>query len=97
MAKVITANTLAAGIVVFQASDGSWVHDIDKAATYEDAAAAEDALTAALRDVAAAIIVDPFVTNKGATVDGRAQMTLRDSIRAYGPTIRFLPGDPAAV
>lgn len=91
MAKIVTANTLATGHVVFMAADGSWVGMLDRALTYEDAAAAEAGLAVALGDVQRGLIVDPFVIEKGPDKDGRPAMTLRDTVRAFGPTIRYLP------
>ena len=93
MAKIVTANTLAVGHVVFLAADGRWVETIAEAVTYDDAASAEDGLALARRDQEQGLIVDPFVTEKGPDKDGRPAMTLRDTIRAFGPTIRYLPDD----
>jgi hypothetical protein len=94
MSKVVTANNLQTGAVVFLSASGTWVSAVDQAADYADDAAAEDGLVIARRDARQAIIVDPFIAETNGTVDGKAKMTLRDSIRAYGPTIHFLPGAP---
>ena len=92
MAKIVTANTLATGHVVFRAADGSWVADVARAATFPDEAAAEETLMLARGDQERGLIVDAFVTDKGAVNgDGRPAMTLRDTIRAFGPTICYLP------
>ena len=96
MAKVVTANILTTGHVVFLGSNGAWVGSIDRALIYPDAEAADEGLAFAKRDAERAIVVDPFVTDKGPVTDGKAAMTLRDSIRAYGPTINFLPADTTA-
>ena len=92
MAKIVTANTLATGHVVFRAADGCWVADVARAATFSDEVAAEETLALARGDQERGLIVDPFVTDKGgADGGGRPAMTLRDTIRAFGPTIRYLP------
>lgn len=91
MVKIVTANTLATGHVVFLAADGSWVDALDRAAAFEDAGAADGGLAAAQGDVQRGLIVDPFVTEKGPDKDGRPTMTLRDTVRAFGPTIRYIP------
>ena len=91
MPKVVTANTLATGKVVFQGSDGAWVEAIAEARRYDDAAAAEEGLAKATVDVERAVVVEPFMVEAGAAEGGRPKMTLRDTIRAYGPTIRFMP------
>lgn len=94
MPKVVTANTLDTGTVVFLGRDGTWVTAIADAAMYDDAAAAEVGLEKANADVARAIVVEPFVTDAGPEQDGRPKMTLRDTIRAFGPTINFMPSAP---
>ena len=91
MAKIVTANTLATGHVVFLAADGSWVGSLANAASYADANAAEAGLAIGRRDQDRGLIVDAFVTEKGPERGGRPTMTLRDTIRAFGPTIRYLP------
>ena len=93
MPKIVTANTLRTGTVVFLGKNDDWVADVENARIFADAAAAEDGLAIAQRDAQRAIIVDPFVTDKGPDVDGRPGMTMRDRIRAFGPTIAFLPMD----
>ena len=89
MPKVVTANTLATGKVVFLGADG-WVETVGEAHLYDDDADAEVGLERAAADAAKALIVEPFVADAGPERDGRPKMTLRDSIRAYGPTIDFL-------
>lgn len=89
MAKVITANVLATGLVVFLGRDDHWVHAIAEASSYADDAAAEAALDRMKPDVDNAVVVDPFITD----ADGTPSMTLRDRIRAHGPTIQFMPPD----
>ncbi len=96
MPKVVTANTLATGQVVFLSPTGAWVAGIDAAAVYADAASAEAGLAIGQRDAERSLIVDPFVVETGGGTNGKPAMTLRDTIRAHGPTIRYLPVDPAA-
>lgn len=93
MSKVVTANELATGLVVFLSTDGGWTHDLSHAREFADDAAAQDGLAGAKADEAKAIIVDPFVTDKEERTGERPKMTLRDTIRAFGPTIKFLPAD----
>ena len=62
MAKIVTANTLAVGHVVFLASDGRWVETVAEAATYDDAAAAEQGLATAHADQQRGLIIDAFIT-----------------------------------
>ena len=93
MAKIVTANTLATGAVVFLGRNERWVDAVGNAWLFADADAAEEGLAIAQRDAQRAIVVDPFVTDKGPDADGKPGMTLRDTIRAFGPTIKFLPTD----
>lgn len=89
MPKVVTANLLATGSVVFLGADDTWVGSVEDAAGFDDDKAADEALGRAQRDQERALVVEPFITERGVSHDGRAAMTLRDTIRAYGPTIRF--------
>ena len=60
-----------------------------------DATAAETGLALARQDVQRNRIVDPFVTEKGRGAAGEPRMmTLRDRIRADGPTIDYRTGTP---
>lgn len=93
MPKIVTANLLATGTVVFLGPAGLWVDRVDEARIFADADAAEEGLAIGQVDAKRALIVDPFVTNKAPDTDGKPGMTLRDSIRAFGPTIKFLPAD----
>jgi hypothetical protein len=96
MPKVVTANILSTGHVVFLGAGGTWVEAVEHATLYADAAAAEAGMAIARRDADRSIIVEPFVTDRGPGTDGKPAMTLRDTIRAHGPTIKYLPADPAA-
>ncbi len=90
MPKVVTANDLATGAAVFLSAGGSWVTCSDEAAEYPDTDAAETGLALAREDVRRNRIVDPFVTETGRDEAGKPRMaTLRDRIRARGPTIRY--------
>jgi hypothetical protein len=93
MSKIVTANTLATGTVVFLDRSGHWVESVDQARLFEDAEAAEEGLAIAQRDLHRALIVDPFATDARPGAGGPPAMTLRDTIRAFGPTIKFLPTD----
>ena len=91
MPKIVTANTLSTGTVVFLGAVGRWVASVEDARLFADADAAEEGLEIGRRDVERAIVVDPFVTDKNPATEGKLGMTLRDSIRAFGPTVRFGP------
>jgi hypothetical protein len=95
MPQVISANTLARGRVVFYGAGGAWVENIAQAIVYRDKAAAEAGLAAAKLDEARARVVDVFLVDQKDDAEGRAALTLRDAIRAYGPTIDYLPASPS--
>lgn len=96
MSKVISANMLARGNVVFLGTNGAWVDSIDGAIAFADTAAADIGLAAAKLDEKRAVIVDPFVVDRKDDVDGKTSMTLRNAIRAFGPTIDYLPASSSS-
>lgn len=98
MTAIVSANLLATGRVAYLGREGAWVEDIAEATVYGDAAAAEAGLAAVQRRGGAAVVVEPFVTgytradhrSAGGTLpEGRPTMTLRDTIRAHGPTVGY--------
>jgi hypothetical protein len=91
MPKVISANRLADGIVVYAAPDGSWRTALDAAQIFEGEAEARDGLRAAQADAKRNLILDPFVVEVVRDDGGLRAATLRDAIRAQGPTIDFTP------
>ena len=97
MAKVITANVLSTGTVVLLGIGRRWVREIGDAVTYSDDAAATGDLDWAKQDADKAVVVDPFVTDVTDGSDGKRSMSLRDRIRAFGPTIQFLPAGESGV
>ncbi len=93
MPQIVSANDLATGAVVFLDEQGRWADSVDAAASFADRDAAEVALLTAPQ----AGVVDPFVVERKADKVGAAAMTLRNAIRAYGPTIdyRLFPSKPS--
>ena len=98
MAAIVSANLLDTGRVVFLGREGAWVAAIAEAVVYGDAAAAEAGLAAAQRRDGGRTVVEPFVTgyteadrraDHESLPAGRPTMTLRDTIRAHGPTVVY--------
>ena len=94
MTAIVSANLLATGRVVFLGPEGAWVASIAEATVYGDAAAAEAGLAAAQRRDGGRTVVEPFVTgytraDHDKLPEGRPPMTLRDTIRANGPTVGY--------
>lgn len=84
--KVITANRLIDGEVVFQAANGTWAELIGEAAVLTEKDAVAAALAAAARSVADRIIVDPYEIDVIETGGRLEPSRFREKIRAAGPT-----------
>jgi len=91
MPQVISANRLIDGLVVYAGCDNSWVHELGEAKIFTSKAEAEAALLLAQNDVKCNLVVDPCLVEVTEEVSGVRAVTLRESIRAQGPTIDFLP------
>lgn len=86
--KIVTANRLSDGEVVWLGQGEVWVETIDNARVLEDAEAVSAGEAAAAAAVAANKIVDVAtidVTREGASI---VPVRLRERIRAQGPTFR---------
>jgi len=91
MPQVISANRLIDGLVVYAGRDDSWVHELGEAKIFTSKAEAEAALLLAQNDVKCNLVVDPCLVEVTEEASGLRAVTLRESIRARGPTIDFLP------
>ena len=83
--QIVTANRLIDGRVVFRDAAGGWVEDFAEVAVLTKEAAAA-ALVAAEADVAARLVVGPYVVDVVATAAGVEPRTQREKIRVTGPT-----------
>jgi len=89
-AKVVTANDLRDGLVVFLAPDGGWSHDIAASRVLEDGADLDSALAYAKAQHDARIIVEPYPIDVTVTNGVPIPQRLREKIRAdRGPTIAY--------
>ncbi len=85
MPRMVIANRLRDGLVVFFERPGSWVENIE-AGTLLDDGAADAALTSALADEQRCLVIDPNLIDV-AVVDGSLRPTaIREAIRAFGPS-----------
>lgn len=91
MLKIISANRLQDGIVVYVAAEGTWTADIDQAKRFIAEAEVEAGLKQAKSDEKRNLIVDPFAVDVEAVAKGLEALTLRNAIRAKGPTIDYRP------
>jgi len=89
-AKVITANDLRDGLVVFLDQDGGWTHAIAQARVVEDGADLEQANAYAQGQHDARIVVEPYPVDVTVTGGVPVPVRLRERIRAErGPTIVY--------
>jgi len=89
--KIVTANRLRDGIVVFlggmDKADRRWVERVDQARLVEDAAL-EAALAAARDDERARRVVDPYAVEVTIRDGVPVPVRLRERLRAQGPSVR---------
>jgi hypothetical protein len=89
MLQVISANRLTDGTVVYFGPHGAWVEGLEAAAVFGSDAECEAGLEKARAAVADNLVVDPFAVAIVEDVKGRRAASLRDAIRALGPTIHY--------
>lgn len=88
MPRLISANRLVDGIVVYWTKDSAWSETIVEARAFEGDASFESAFARAKGDEKANIVVD-VVSVDVVLSDGEARPThIREAIRATGPTVR---------
>lgn len=94
--QMLTANTLADGEVVYLTANETWSLRIEDAAIYRDKAAAEKAEAAAAASMAQEEVIDVylFVVEDSEGICNPA--SVRERIRALGPTVRRDLGKQAA-
>jgi hypothetical protein len=89
-AKVITANDLGDGLVVFLDHDGGWTHLIAEARVLEDGPDLDGVLVYAKQQHDARVIVEPYPIDVTVTGGVPIPQRLREKIRAdRGPTIAY--------
>lgn len=89
-AKVITANDLRDGLVVFLDHDGGWTHDIALARVVEDGPDLDQANAYAKTQHDAQIVVEPYPIDVEVKDGVPSPTRLRERIRAErGPTIVY--------
>jgi hypothetical protein len=85
--QIVTANRLTDGLVVFRKSDGAWSTLVQEAGVVSEKPALEAALAAAGADAAARLIVEPYAIDVELSAGDLRPKTLRERIRAAGPTV----------
>ena len=87
MPKILIANRLTDGLVVFRTVDGGWADSIAAGELIDDDTAAARLLGAALTDEIANEVIDPYLIDISVVNGGRIPDVYREAIRAHGPTI----------
>jgi hypothetical protein len=87
-AKVITANDLGDGLVVFLVADGGWTHFIAEARVIVDGPDLDEANAYAKEQHDARVVVEPYPIDVAVGADGiPVPVRMREKIRAdRGPT-----------
>ena len=88
MNRVVTANRLSDGVVVFQDANGAWVEDFNRAALLSDEGVLAAALARAQQSAVDNEVVEPYAVELESRAGHFAPKALREAIRASGPTVR---------
>ncbi len=91
MAKMLIANRLTDGLVVFRTGDGNWVESITAGQLIDDETAAARLLEVSLTEERENIIIDPCLIDVSEINGRRIPDSYREEIRATGPTIDVGP------
>lgn len=94
MPKIVSANRLPDGTVVYLDRDDAWTPSIDLARAFVDDTEAAAGLTRAREDARRNVVIDPFLVPVEADTASPRPLSLRDAIRARGPTIDYAPKPP---
>ncbi len=91
MSHVISANRLVDGIVVYMGRDGAWTTKLGEGQIFCKQSRGRDRAALPRPALKRNLVVDPAVVEVTEEAGGPRAVTLRESIRACGPTIDFLP------
>jgi hypothetical protein len=95
-AKVVTANRLSDGVVVYLAANDQWVERIEGARVADGKQAAEALLSESEAHVRACRVVAPYLIDVVAALDGKLKpSSYREAMRALGPSVRLDLGKQA--
>jgi hypothetical protein len=84
---VVTASRLRDGAILWRSADGGWSESFSDAAGVEEAGIAQ-ALEAAAADIRAQLVVGVYKVAVTADGPGLIPVSVREHIRAEGPSVR---------
>lgn len=87
--KVITANRLTDGLVIFVAEGPVWVEAIAEAKVYEDGPELNAAMEFGAEEVKARKVIDPYTIDVAVEGGMPLPTRLRERIRAIGPSVPY--------
>jgi hypothetical protein len=96
MPKIVTANRLRNGEVVYLTPSGGWSTQIADGHAVDGAEQEDRLLASAARAEAELLIVVPYSMDVARVDGGLVPVSQRERIRAEGPTVRTEPRRPAA-
>jgi hypothetical protein len=85
--RMIIANRLTDGLVVFLTADGGWSVAIADGIVITDSAEEERLLAQAKRDEDGCRVVDPNLIDVTVDRGSPRPVAIREAIRAFGPTV----------
>lgn len=94
--QVLTANLVLDGEVVYWRKDGSWTLELKDAFVFETVDTVDAGLASADRGVAEQKIMDPYLFTVSLDDGQISPSSVREKIRAKGPTVRLDLGKQAA-
>ena len=95
--QILTANRLADGAVVYLTAAGTWTNEITRSVVAREEKAATALLARGQRDAEAALVVGPYLIAAVEGEEGPRAASLREQIRAAGPSRPVAEAVAAAV
>lgn len=93
--QAVTANRLSDGEVVYLTDDGQWADHFDAAAIADGAEAADALLAAAMPADFELRVLEPYLFEVAEENGAFKPVSVRETIRAAGPTVRLDLGKQA--
>jgi hypothetical protein len=84
--QILTANRLTDGAVVYLTAAGTWTTEIRQSVVAREEKAASALLARGQKDAESAIVVGPYLIAALAGEEGPRAASLREQIRAAGPS-----------